>query len=1148
MTDLRPVPASLESRLQDLSPEKRALFELLMADDEAAKAKVRSVEPRLERGFAPLSFAQERLWFLEQLMPGTALFTLTSTWRVPETLDVATFERSLNEVVRRHESLRTTFAVRDGEPVQVVAPDRFLPVYFSDLAHLDPTAREAEATAIATRESLHCFGLEHGPLLRATLVRLASDDHLVVVTMHHIISDGWSIGVFWNELSAIWRAYAAGQRSPLGDPGLQFGDVATWEHESLRGEHLRTLLAYWRDQLQDLTALELPLDLPRPATPSGRGAATYLSIAAPLTAALRRLSHEAGTTLFMTLLAAFETLLHRYTGQDDVVVGTYTANRNRAEFEDVIGFFVNPLVLRADFTGSPTFRSLLAQVRRSALDAYAHQDLPFARLVQELSPDRDLSRNPLFQVAFQMLNAPQMGSATTPDDDGEPDVAREAAVLDLTCTVWEVTSGLGVELEYNTDLFTRGSVDQLSRHYHQLLEKLVSDPDRPLRTVSLLTPKERHRVVEEWNDTAVPCPARPGLTDLFDAQVSLHPDRTAVIAGDEAVSFADLGRGVARLARWLTDLGVGPEVRVGVCLPRSPDLVTALLAVLRAGGVYVPLDPTHPKDRLAYILADAAVEVLVTSTSTSPALPASTATTVVLDHDDHDDYDGAVMDADPPAPPDPAPGATAYVIYTSGSTGRPKGVAVPHVQIVNRLRWMWREHPFGSDEVACQKTSASFVDSLWELLGALLQGLPTIVVGDEQVRDLQAFVQTLQHHRVTRLWLVPSLLRELLRVPDLRRRLPTLRFWVASGEPLPRDLVEEFESRLPDADLYNLYGTSEVWDATWCKVSVTGASGPVPIGRSIANTQAYVLDDLMQPVPVGSVGELYVGGLGLGHGYVGQPRATAAAFLAHPFSRDPGQRVYRTGDLARHRRDGSIVLLGRRDSMVKLRGHRIELDEIEGVLMREAQVRRAVVLLREDTVDDPRLVAYVQLEHPGPALKQGIAGQLRAAVRRTLPEHMVPATFVVMPELPRTTSGKIDRRALPAPHVGRSLPETTFVAPRTAVEAQLAELWAALLGVEHVGVRDNFFELGGHSLLGIRMVTRVREGFGVELPLRAIFEAPTVAALALRIELGRSTDGAATAPAIVRRPREDHAMRLLPNGELDVRAGPRNVRVDGFRP
>ena len=649
MSDLRPVPASLESRLQDLSPEKRALFELLMADDEAAKAKVRSVEPRHDRGFAPLSFAQERLWFLERLIPGTALFTLTSTWRVPETLDVATFERSVNEVVRRHESLRTTFAVRDGEPVQVIAPDRFLPVYSSDLAHLDPTAREAEATAIANQESLQCFELEHGPLLRATVVRLASDDHLVVVTMHHIISDGWSIGVFWNELSAIWRAYAAGQRSPLGDPGLQFGDVATWERESLRGEHLQTLLAYWRDQLRDLTALELPLDLPRPATPSGRGAATYLSIPAPLTAALRRLSHDAGTTLFMTLLAAFETLLHRYTGQDDVVVGTYAANRNRTEFEDVIGFFVNPLVLRADFTGSPTFRSLLAQVRRSTLGAYAHQELPFARLVQELSPDRDLSRNPLFQVAFQMLNAPQMGSATTPDD-GEPEVAREAAVLDLTCTVWEVTSGIGVELEYNTDLFTRESVERLGRHFHQLLENLVSDPDRPLRTVSVLTPTERHRVVEEWNDTAVPCPTRPGLTDLFDAQVTLHPDRTAVIAGDEAVSFADLGRGVARLARRLTDLGVGPEVRVGVCLPRSPDLVTALLAVLRAGGVYVPLDPTHPKDRLAYMLADAAVEVLVTSTLTFPALPASTATVVVLDLDDHD---AAVMDADPAAPPGP---------------------------------------------------------------------------------------------------------------------------------------------------------------------------------------------------------------------------------------------------------------------------------------------------------------------------------------------------------------------------------------------------------------------------------------------------------------------------------------------------------------
>ena len=832
----------------------------------------------------------------------------------------------------------------------------------------------------------------------------------------------------------------------------------------------------------------------------------------------------------MILLAAFQTLLFRYTGQEDVVVGTYTANRNRPEVENMIGFFVNPLVLRADFGGTPTFRSLLAQVRRNALDAYAHQDLPFARLVQELAPDRDLSRNPLFQIAFQMLNAPDMGSEDAPEDAGAPDVPREAAVLDLTCTAWENASGLGLEFEYNIDLFAQPTIESFSLHYGKLLEELVSDPDRPLRGLSLLTTDERRVVIEEWNDTAIECPENPSLSQMFDAQVALHPDKTAVVGPDAAVSYRDLGRNVTRFVGRLQDLGVGREVRVGVCLPRSPDLVVALVAIFRLGGVYVPLDPAHPKDRLAYIISDAGVEVLVASSSTSAGLPPGPARVVVVDEDDGSHLSPVGEQAKESGL---GPDSTAYVIYTSGSTGNPKGIAVPHAQLLNRLRWMWQKYPFGSDEVACQKTSVGFVDSLWELLGALLAGFPTVMVPDDAVRDLEALTQTLQCNMVTRIWLVPSLLRELLiSFPDLRLRLPALKFWVSSGEQLPRDLVELFEERFPDAELYNLYGTSEVWDATWCKVSRLAPDGPVPIGRPIANTQAYVLDDLMEPVPVGAAGELYIGGVGLGRGYVGQPGATAAAFLPHPFSSEPGQRLYRTGDLARYWHDGTIVLLGRRDSMVKLRGHRIELDEIEASLMRTEEVRRVVVLLREDKIKEPRLVAYVQMQHAGSTAEPDLAGTLRAALRQTLPEYMIPATFVVVPDFPLTASGKINRRALPAPHAGRSLPGTAFVSPRTAVEAQLAKLWAELLGVQHVGVRDNFFELGGHSLLGIRMVARVRDGFHVEMPLKAIFEAPTVAALALRIDMSRPSDKTDAAPTIVRRRREDHAMRLLPSGEL----------------
>lgn len=1123
---VRPAFDALETRIGHLSADKRALFERLVADGRALKPST-PFKRRAEREVAPLSFAQERLWFLEQLMPGTALFTLTSTWRLPEFVDVAVFERSLNEVARRHESLRTTFTMRNGEPLQVVAPELRLRIGFRDLCLIEPTARETEASRIAAQESQVCFDLERGPLLRVTLVRLANEDHLVVLAMHHIISDGWSLSVFWNDLSTIWRKYRDGDSSPLPAIVVQYGDVAAWEREWLQGWQLTKLLAYWRRQLADLTALEFPLDHPRPASPSGRGSAHYLSVPRSLTDKLRHLSRDAGATLFMTLLAAFQTLLFRYTGQDDVVVGTYTANRNRAEFEDVIGFFVNSLVLRADFRDTPTFRSLLGQVRRTALDAYAHQELPFPRLVQELSPDRDLSKNPLFQIAFQMLNAPDMGSATMEADEGEPDVPRESALLDLTCTVWENTSGLGVEFEYSTDLFSGQTIEQFSEHYGNLLAEIVANPDCPVSALRLLSVAERRKIVDEWNKTATDYPYEPGLTELFETQAAHHPDRIALIMADKSVTYRTLNLHVIRLARRLHDLGVGPEVRVGVCLHRSPDLVIAMLAVLRAGGVYVPLDLTRPVDRLAWVVDDAGVDILVSNSSVAATVLPGTVRRVDLD-----EQFNHVPDDGEPVTTAIGHDSTAYVIYTSGSTGRSKGIAVPHRQVLNRLHWMWDEYPFAPDEVACQKTSVSFVDSLWELLGALLHGFPTVIIPDDVVHDPEALTEVLQRHQVTRIWLVPSLLRELLlSVPDLQHRAPSLRFWVSTGETLSKDLLGLFENRLPNAVLYNLYGTSEVWDAIWCEPGHSQSSVFVPIGLPIANTQAYVLDPRLEPVPLGASGELYIGGVGLGRGYVGQPGLTAASFVANPFSAIPGARMYRTGDVARHQHDGMIELLGRRDAMVKLRGHRIHLDEIEAALMHQPPVRQAVVLLREDTAYDPRLVAYLVLNQVSSAAAD-ITGQLRSALRCSLPEYMIPAAFVVMPSFPVTTSGKTDRRALPPPQAERSLQGTAYVPPRTAVEAQVADIWAELLGVQHVGVRDSFFELGGHSLLGIRMVSRVRAAFRVDIPLRAIFETPTVAALSQRIESVAGRHESGEAPEIIGRSRKDHAMRLLPNGEL----------------
>ena len=1146
---MRPGAESLENRINELSPQRRAALEKLLQVQGSVISRPAVIGRRTGAGTAPLSFGQQRLWFLDQLMPGNTNLNLNLAIRIREPVDEVVLERSLNEIVRRHESLRTIFKEVNGEPFQVVLPRYWLQLRLVDLRSLADSEREIEAIQLTTEEFERPFDLARGPLLRSSLLRMGEGDYIFLLTMHHIIWDGWSMGLFWSELSTIWDAFANSEPSPLPELPLQYVDFAVWQRDWLQGDVLGKLLAYWKKQLVDLADLQLPTDHPRPVVQSVHGAAHNFTVSPSLVAALRTMGHREGATLFMTLLAAFQTLLFRYAGQDDFVVGTFIANRNHAEIEGLIGFFVNTLVLRANFAGAPSFREVLRRVRKTTLDAYAHQDLPFAILIQELSPERDLSRNPLFQVAFQLLNAPTLGQEGSNSNYEVLEVQRETAILDLTVSVWENADGLDGEIEYNTDLFDAETVKRLAAHYQILLQSIVADPDQHVHDLPLLSDAERRQLLIEWNATKTDYPREENIVSLFEAQVARSPEATALVCEEERITYAELNSRSNRLARRLQALGVGPEVLVGICIDRSFDFVVVLLATFKAGGAYLPLDPSYPKERLAFMLKDAGASVLLTLTRFVQEIPVEGRKLFCLDADR--ELLGQYPDTS--LANRLSPEQLAYVIYTSGSTGQPKGVAVEHRQLLNRVHWMWEEYPFAPDEVGCQKTAANFVDSIWEFFGPLLKGVPTVIIRDEALRDTSRLVEELARHRVTRIWLVPSLLRALLDLcPNLQERLPHLGFWVTTGEVLTPELFRRFCTRMPAAILYNLYGTSEVWDATWFDPTrETVIDGHMPIGRPIFNVQTYVLDDNLQPVPIGVPGELYVGGDGLARGYLNLPQLMAEKFIPNLFDNRAGARLYRTGDLVRYRSDGNIEFLDRLDRQVKIRGYRVEPSEVESILSRHPSVRQAVVVAREDSPGGPFLVAYV-LPNRG---REPAPDALHSFVREQLPEYMVPVAFVTLNSLPLTPSGKLDRLALPALDTSRPTIRTAYAVPRTPIEETLAGVWAQILGIERIGVRDNFFEIGGHSLLATRVMSRVRDAFNVDLPLRAFFENPTIAQLAELVKEARGRGEENRTQAIVRISRESHIATLLPGGKISpmdlrkgLRKGTQAADAGGARP
>ncbi len=1043
------------------------------------------LRPAPREGDLPLSFAQERLWFIDQLEPGSPLYNVVAALRVEGPLDPGVLALTLGEVVRRHEALRTVFAARAGAPVQVIQPAAPFRLPVVDLSALPQEEREGLVPCLAAVEAGRPFDLTSGPvfnpLMRGLLVRLAEGDHAVALTLHHIASDGWSIGVLVREVAALYPALAAGKPSPLPELPVQYADFTVWQRSWLRGEVLEGEIAFWRRQLAGLPPLlELPTDQPRPAVQSFRGATRLVWLPAGLVRQAEALARREGATLFMVLLAAFQSLLGRCSGQDDLAVGSPVAGRDRVETEGLIGFFVNTLVLRGDLSGDPAFRELLGRVRETALAAWLHQDVPFEKLVEELAPERSLAHAPLFQVMLTLQSFPYEGIELAGLSLSPVAVDTTTAKFDLELTLLEEGDGLSARFDFASDLFAPTTVLRLSRYLLTLLETVTADPGRRLGEVPLLSEGERHQLRSEWNDMPAPASA-PGVVELFTAQVRRSPDAVAVaLAGREGESFTyrELDRRAGILAERLRALGVGPEVPVGLCVEHGPELAVAVLGIFRSGGAYVPLDPAHPPARLAFLLKDSAVRVLVTQSHLLASLPPHGAEVVLPGGE------GSVGESG--LSPSPAPGDLAYRIYTSGTTGRPKAVQVEHGMLAATLAATRERFGFtAGDRMPCLALS-TFDIFLFELLSPLLAGGTAVLFPIQPRLDVEQVVDHLGE--LTCLHAVPALMRSL--VDALRRRgkeapdVGRLRQVFVGGEAVPADLLEDLRQTFPGARVWVLYGPTEG--------TILCSGHPVPpppdpakplLGRSLPGAVLHVCDAEGELLPIGVPGELWIGGPGVTRGYLDREELTAAKYVWRG-----GERFYRSGDRARRLADGVLEFLGRLDHQVKIHGFRIELGEIEGALGELEAVREAVVVVREDRPGDRRLVAYVA----GDATPEA----LRSWLRERLPDYMMPSAFVTIAALPLTPHGKVDRKALPTPEQQTS---ESSLAPRTPIEAILAGIWAEILGLEQVGAEDHFFALGGHSLLATQVMSRLRGAFGVELPLRDLFAAPRLADLAARI-------------------------------------------------
>ena len=1102
--------AELRSQITD---RKAELLAFLRDQASSASSGPSPIPRRVSKDPVPLSFAQERLWFLEQLEPGSAVYNICRASRLTGQLSVAALKASLTELLRRHEILRSQICVIEGRPMQITVSPLEFKFHFADLRSLTGTEVDDAIRCQIKAERERQFDFSAGLFLRAVLLEMSDNQHILILTTHHIVSDAWSMGILTRELWTQYQSRANGKPLSLQELPVQYADYAVWQRERLQEEVLNDQLSYWRKQLENLPVLSLPTDHPRPAKQSFHGARQPISLTDSLTVAVNELSRHAGVTQFMILLAAFQVLLYRYSGQEDVVVGSPIANRNRTEVEGVIGFFVNTLVLRTDLSGNPTFRQLISRVRDVCLGAYGHQDLPFERLVHELHPERDLSRNPLFQVMFILQNAPRSLPQVSGISFERVEIESSTSPFDLSLFLRERDEKLTGFFEYSTDLFDRLTIKRMIGQFQTLLEGIVADPDQPISTLPLLTEEEKHQLLVEWNDTVADYPKDSCIHKLFEAQVERTPEAVAVQFEGKQLTYRELNRRANQLAGYLQGLGVGPEKLVGICVERSLEMVIGLLGILKAGGAYVPLDPSYPRERLEFMVKDSQCSFLLTQQSII------------------EDVRWRIEDCDSILDPqikmicldkdrekiarqserNPDKGATAqnlaYVIYTSGSTGTPKGVAIEHRNTVALLHWA--KSVFANDELTgvLASTSICFDLSVFELFVPLSRGGKVILA-----ENALHFHSIAEKNEVTLINTVPSVMAELLAMGNLPDSVRTINL---AGEPLRSELVKEIYECGNVEKVYDLYGPSET--TTYSTFTLRNAEGSPTIGRPISNTRVYILDGNLQPVPIGVPGELYISGAGVARGYLNRPDLTAERFISSSFNANGGEHIYRTGDTARYRPDGDIEFLGRADNQVKIHGYRIELGEIEAVLTKHPTVKDCVVVVCEyASRTGKNLVGYVvPREHSVLSVTE-----LRRYLKEKLPEYMIPSSFVGLEALPLMPNGKVDRSTLPPPDDTRPPLTKEFVAPRTEIEELVAQTWREVLKIENVGIFENFFELGGHSLLATQIVARLQEAFNKRVPLRVLFDAPTIAELAQELETIIRDGRAPELPPIVPVPRD----------------------------
>lgn len=1072
----------LSARITALNAEQRAVFEAALKAKGLRAPQVDQIprRPREDTNLFVTSIDQERLWFIEQLQPGNAAYNIFSASRIKGPLDAALMERVVNELIVRHEVLRTTFAVVDDEPVQVINPLIEITLTPIDLQSTPVDEREREALRLVTEDFSRPFDLEKGPLLRVGLLRLAPDDHVLHVNMHHTVTDRWSGAIFELETGLLYEAFANNRPSPLPALPIQYADYALWQRSRAESEIYRKQAAYWTKRLTGLPfVLEVPTDLPRPPIQNFRGARVYTRYSKPLLDALRELSRREGVTMFTLALAAYKALLYRYTSQEMILVGTTFANRNRPELQNMVGYLLNLIVLSTDLSGNPTFRELLQRERATVLEGFANQDLPFGKLVQELRPVQDASRNPIVQHSLIYLDFPELRVMETLGLTAKHlDIDNGASRFDMTLAMTETKEGYEVDIEYPTDLYRRERIERMTKHLENILESVVVDPTLRLADLPVLSENEKRQLLVDWNATTVEYPTDRCVHELFEAQAERTPDDVAVLFENDRLTYRELNEQANRVARYLREAGVKNGDLVGLFTSRSLRMVVGLLGILKAGGAYVPLDQKYPAERLSFMLKDSGVRVVLTEERFAAKLPGYGERMVHLDVESDKIASCSAKNLDQSLTSE----QRAYVLYTSGSTGQPKGVEVTHRSVSNVLHSVLSSTSFKATDTILALATISFDIAATEIYLPLIVGARVVIATREVAADGVELGKLIARYGATVMQATPATWRMLIDSGwqgDSRLKV------FSTGEALDRPLANQLLTRC--AEVWNLYGPTETTIYSGV-MRVTEGAGPVLIGPPIANTSFYVLDQFMNPVPIGIYGELYIGGAGLAHGYLNRPGLTAEKFVPNPFGSEPGARLYRTGDLVRYWEDGKLEFGGRLDHQVKVRGFRIELGEVEAALLAHEWVRAAVVVAREERPGEQRLVAFLV----GDTYGMPTPSEWRSFLVQYLPEYMIPSLFVSLKALPLLPNGKVNRRALPVPDSSRPELRQAFAAPEDPMQARLVEMWQNVLKVDQVGIHDNFFELGGDSILATRLASRVRRHFGVEFPLRELFWRPTV--------------------------------------------------------